>query len=290
MQHQNLTPVAPQERIQTIDIIRGFALLGVLIVNFTVDDNNTSPQEGWTGFGDQLVYWTVTFFMDNKFQSIYCFLFGLGFTIQMQRASARKSLFGFAFLRRMIGLYLIGVAICIIVGEAYDILPYYAMVGLLLLLFWKLPVKLLPVLAIIFFFLPWTRNSIIRIDLESKKTAMIKKSDAVDTTILDRYVGVYEVNPELSVVIMREGKALYGQGPNSKIRLYAITETEFQLENRMLTQTFIKDSTGRIEKYILKENAREISIAKRTDADVRETLKKLSDQRSLQKSGKEEKP
>jgi uncharacterized protein len=290
MQHQNLTPVAIQERIQAIDIIRGFALLGVVIVNFTVDDNNTSPQEGWTGVGDQLVYWAIAFFMDDKFQSIYCFLFGLGFTIQMQRASARKSFFGFAFVRRMIGLYFIGAAISIIVGEAYDILPYYAMVGLLLLLFWKLPLKLLPVLAIIFFLLPWARNLIIRINLESKKTAMIKKSDAVDTAVLDKYVGVYEVNPEMSVVIMREGTALYGQGPFNKIRLYAITETEFQLENRMLTQTFVKDSAGRIQKYIIQENAREISTAKRTGADVKGTLKKLSEQRSLQNSGKENKP
>jgi len=55
MTQASISPVSPLERIQTIDIIRGFALLGVLIISFTVDDANVSPQEGWTGFGDQLL-------------------------------------------------------------------------------------------------------------------------------------------------------------------------------------------------------------------------------------------
>ena len=83
MQQQKLQPVAIQERIQTIDIIRGFALFGILIINFTVDAGKTEPWAGFTGFIDQLVYWPIAFFMNDKFVAIYCFLFGLGFSIQM---------------------------------------------------------------------------------------------------------------------------------------------------------------------------------------------------------------
>ncbi|MFN2458237.1 MAG: hypothetical protein ABR502_08570, partial [Chitinophagaceae bacterium] len=101
-----IMPVASGERIQTIDIIRGFALFGITIVNFTVDSHNIAPWEGWSGFSDQLAFWTIGFFMDNKFMSIYCFLFGLGFTIQMQRAKTRNTSFTFVYIRRMVILYL----------------------------------------------------------------------------------------------------------------------------------------------------------------------------------------
>lgn len=37
MQHQNLQPIAIQERIQKLDIIRGIALFGIMTINFTVD-------------------------------------------------------------------------------------------------------------------------------------------------------------------------------------------------------------------------------------------------------------
>ena len=63
MQHQTLQPVALQERIQTIDIIRGFALFGILIINFTVDDSDIAPWEGWSGFADQLAFWVIGFFI-----------------------------------------------------------------------------------------------------------------------------------------------------------------------------------------------------------------------------------
>ena len=62
MPHQNLQPLAMQERIQTIDIIRGFALFGILIINFTVDHGLTELWAGFSGFVDQLVYWPVAFF------------------------------------------------------------------------------------------------------------------------------------------------------------------------------------------------------------------------------------
>ena len=70
MQHQNLQPVALQERIQKLDIIRGIALFGILTINFTVDHGPTEPWAGWTGIADQLVYWPIAFFMDDSASSI----------------------------------------------------------------------------------------------------------------------------------------------------------------------------------------------------------------------------
>ena len=148
MQHQHLTPVGTQERIQTIDIIRGIALFGILIINFTVDFGELSP---WNQkpILDQFIYWPITFLIDDRFRPIFCFLFGLGFSIQMLRAEARNSPFVFVYIRRLFILYLIGVANQIL--NTGDILRHYAMVGILLLILYKLPRKLLPALALLCF-------------------------------------------------------------------------------------------------------------------------------------------
>ena len=156
MNHPTLQPVSLQERIQTIDIIRGIALLGILIINFTVDNRNVQPEEGWTRFPDQLVYWPIKLFLDDRFMAMYCFLFGLGFSIQLLRAQERNSPFVIVYFRRLIILYLIGTAHGILTRET--ILPSYAMVGVLLLFLYKLPRKLLPVFAIFCFLIPTARD------------------------------------------------------------------------------------------------------------------------------------
>ncbi len=68
MQQTLTDPVPIKERIQSIDIIRGFALLGVIIVNFGA---------GKISF--------VSFFMSHKFISMFAFLFGLGFALQLMK-------------------------------------------------------------------------------------------------------------------------------------------------------------------------------------------------------------
>jgi uncharacterized protein len=242
MQSSTIGPVTSQERIQTIDIIRGFALFGILIINFTVDSTDIKLKDG---FGDQFVYWSVRLFMDDRFQSIYCFLFGLGFALQMQRAASRNSFFGFAYLRRMIILFLIGSSLFILTGQANNVLPDYAQVGILLLLFWKVPTKLLPLLAVFFFLLPLTRNSIVRIrsDLQAATYTRV----AVDTTILNKYVGEYMMGNQRLFLSRRSDTLMVSSG-NGKSILTPLSDTHFLMKNFTQIFTFHKDSSGKVSK------------------------------------------
>jgi hypothetical protein len=262
MTQATIWTVTPKERIQTIDIIRGFALFGILIINFTVDASNTAPWKGWSGFGDQVVFWTISFFMDDKFMSIYSFLFGLGFTLQMQRAKARNTSFAFVYLRRMIILYLIGAVQQILTDGS--ILPIYAMYGVLLLLFWELPIKLLPVIALICFFAPWVRQSINQ--QQSLSSSDITSSISLDSSLLKKYEGVYEISPGRRVIMTIDSKGLMSQGRGGQVPLIALSQTEFLAKRAGAKFLFVSDSTGNVTEVILQQGndktpARKIEIS-----------------------------
>ncbi len=243
MQKQNIGPVLPLERIQTIDILRALALLGVVIANFTVDNRDVTPADGRTWFFDQLVYWPIRFFIDDKAMAMYCFLFGLGFSIQMLRAEARKAPFIFLHIRRMIALFIIGIIALILSDET---IPHeYAMVGLLLLLFYKLPKNILPILALLCVLVPFGKRL-----LEQKKTVPIintGKVISVDSIVLNSYVGVYQF-PTTQRIVTREGNKLFWENVEGDRRDKLVAESETKFINPASNSriSFMKDSTGKI--------------------------------------------
>ncbi len=129
-------PVLPQERIALLDILRGFAIFGILFVNMELFSSPAYPTEG-SGVvetADQLAEWLIRFFGEGKFYTLFSFLFGLGFSIQMARAVSRGARFGSVYGRRLFVLLLIGLAHALLVW-AGDILVLYAVLGVLLLAF-----------------------------------------------------------------------------------------------------------------------------------------------------------
>ncbi len=77
-----LGPVRAKERIETIDILRGFALLGVILVNtwafqsFYLLPWRIEYGEVWTGTADHVAMWFIAFFAQGRFFRLYSFLFG----------------------------------------------------------------------------------------------------------------------------------------------------------------------------------------------------------------------
>jgi uncharacterized protein len=133
-----MQPVQLHERIHLIDILRGFALLGILLVNmhlfsnpiYTILMSPTTPPP----FIDRIAEWFIRFAAEGKFYSLFSLLFGLGLTIQMSRAQARGSRFVPTYLRRLFFLLLIGLVHAFLIWTG-DILIMYALLGVLLIFF-----------------------------------------------------------------------------------------------------------------------------------------------------------
>ena len=131
-----LGPVGDAERIEVVDVLRGFALCGILFVNImwfkAPGSLGAFSFEGPSL--DRLVAAGVLALAQGKFFTLFSFLFGWGFATQLLRAEERGGGVGFPrrFLRRSAVLGLIGVVHIALLSEG-DILLLYAVVGLLLL-------------------------------------------------------------------------------------------------------------------------------------------------------------
>ena len=75
-------PVSPSSRIVEVDMVRGFALFGVLLVNMY---GFGADSIAWDSPIDQLAFTIVHVFFDSKSWTLFSMLFGFGFAVQLQR-------------------------------------------------------------------------------------------------------------------------------------------------------------------------------------------------------------
>ena len=143
--------------MEVLDALRGFALFGILLVNMALFSwpvyDLMMGQEVWTGLVDQIADWLIRFFAEGKFYALFSFLFGLGMTIQMERAAARGAGFAGLYCRRLLVLLGIGLLHEYLLWEG-DILVAYALLGFLLLAFRNRKPKTLLIWVVICMVLP----------------------------------------------------------------------------------------------------------------------------------------
>lgn len=129
-------PIPPGERIEVLDAIRGFALLGIFIMNMPAF--NTSLFLGfdagmWPHWWDRGTETVREVIFSGKFNSMFSMLFAVGFTIQLERLQAREPQRATRiYLRRLFWLFVFG-AVHACIFWAGDVLHIYAVLGLLLL-------------------------------------------------------------------------------------------------------------------------------------------------------------
>ena len=112
-------PVQPHERSLLVDVLRGFALLGILQANF----QNTS------GALSDL----IKFLVEGSFYTTFSFLFGLGFAIQLIRAEEAKRPFILRYVWRTVILLFIGVVHYVFFRSSEILIEYALCAGVLLL-------------------------------------------------------------------------------------------------------------------------------------------------------------
>jgi uncharacterized protein len=144
------TPAATA-RLPSLDIVRGVAVLGILLLNilsFALPEAayiNPRAYGGW--HGPDLAAWAVNFVLfDGKMRGLFSFLFGASMLLVIERAEATDRSAAEVHYRRMFWLLLFGLAHLWLVWEG-DILAHYALVGMIAYAMRRLPVSGLLVLG-----------------------------------------------------------------------------------------------------------------------------------------------
>lgn len=204
-----------QQRQALPDQLRGFALLGIIVVNmpWLAYSNIGIWELQLSNISDKVVAFLIVALAQGKFYLLFAFLFGYSLTLILKSRSTNSIN---RYLRRLVGLALLGA------GHAYlffygDILMSYALLGLVLLLFVGRSTRTvlfasafsyvigLALLTLVFFETRGTENSVGGIIANT--TAL---DEAIKGSFLDSVVGRANVLPEalLTQIVMNWFPAL----------------------------------------------------------------------------------
>ena len=149
-------------RIHSLDLLRGFAVLGILIMNITnfshinIAYMNPTIGAGLEGY-NQYFHSFNYIFADTRFMSIFSILFGAGVVLFTRNAEIKGKSAGVLHYKRMFWLLLFGLVHAYFIW-AGDILVTYAICGYLIFFLRKKSIRTLLIMSIILFIIPLTFN------------------------------------------------------------------------------------------------------------------------------------
>lgn len=150
------------DRILSLDLIRGIAVMGIFSVNVVgmgmMEQAYFYPPDfGFDGLGDRIMWALNSVFVDGRFRGLFSILFGASMTLVIERAVAAGREGWTVHYPRMIVLMAFGAAHYYVLWWG-DILINYALVGMVAFLFWRLPTKWLIAAAFAVLALHFTPN------------------------------------------------------------------------------------------------------------------------------------
>ena len=155
---QPLAPVLPTERIEAVDTLRGFAVLGILMINiwFFALPEQVMYSPAAAGGSDALnlgVWAVVSSLFQQKFMALFSMLFGAGVILMYDRIEATNRPFKSIYYRRILWLLAIGLVHAYLIWWG-DILFSYAVCGLLLYLFRRISARKLIIIGALVILVP----------------------------------------------------------------------------------------------------------------------------------------
>jgi uncharacterized protein len=161
-------PTAPSERIISIDVLRGFAVLGILVMNIQIFAMIEASYLNPTAYGDLtgINKWVSVLshvLADQKLMTIFSILFGAGIVLMTSRIEVKGGSAVGLHYRRTLWLIIIGIMHAYLLWYG-DILVAYGLCALIVFFFrklspkWLLPIGILTisVASLIFLFFGWS--------------------------------------------------------------------------------------------------------------------------------------
>lgn len=211
-----LQPTTLTERHSLLDVSRGFALLGVLLANMVTHSGYFFLSEAGraaldTASADHIIEWMEHFLIDGKFYSLFSMLFGIGFALQLKRASELDVNFVSRFRRRLLIMFFFGLihAVFLYVG---DILTVYALTGLVLILFRNSSNKFLLRSALFFTLLPVIQYAILwGYNLANPSPSA---GGGFEQSFFDQLILTYRTGTFIEIVQNNIGGLIFGRYPD----------------------------------------------------------------------------
>lgn len=158
MAHLTSSPVAESSRITTIDMLRGFALLGILLMNIAGFSMPDHAFEKFSNDPNSINFWVfqiIGIFFEGKMRAMFGMVFGAGVLLFIANKGTNGVSVHALYYRRMFWLLLFGLIHAHLILWIGEILYLYAVCGMILYLFRNVPPKYLvwavPIVAVVSF-------------------------------------------------------------------------------------------------------------------------------------------
>ncbi|ANU19858.1 hypothetical protein BBI15_06350 [Planococcus plakortidis] len=158
-----LQPISLRERVDAIDLMRGFSLFGILLINmlaFHTPLTYIDPYKWFSGNMDQTIFTGLDIFVQASFYPLFSMLFGYGLMMQFLRAEHYGQPFMPIAVKRLLVLLAFGIVHAFLIWYG-DILITYALMGLLLIGMFRLPPAWLLGLGVLLYTLPHVMFTVI---------------------------------------------------------------------------------------------------------------------------------
>jgi uncharacterized protein len=220
-------PVVQSERIIILDALRGIAILGILLMNipgFGLPEIQASDPSIYNETGiNYKIWYAIDWIFSGTQRAFFSMLFGAGMILFISRLEKRMEgmMPAIYFFRRQMWLMAFGLFNAFVLLWFWDILFHYALCGMMLFVFYRLPAKTLLVLSFVSLVLMTVRdnknlydnkNIISKGEVVARIDTTVSKLTALQRDELDEMTGFREKSSHESKLKIAEKEIMYMTG------------------------------------------------------------------------------